>query len=306
MFVTSLVVILPLFWFYAHEPRTFLAPMERVSFLRVGFNGPIRPIDADLWNFAVKQLLTSAQVYTYMPLQYWYTPDAPILRPIFGTFFYVGLISLCLKTRDSRFVALVLWLLLFVLIGGLSENALAAQRYVAAAPACALLVGYGSHKIIDFFESRWQRQAKVIVGLSYMVVGVGMLSDLYFYYLEYRGIDLIENVASHGMIAQQLANHLEDQPEGTQVAFFGVPELGYYSIPSIQYLAPQVKGIDVPENWKSFDQATLSRKHIIFVFLPARTHEIETIKAEYPNGFLAEEKAWNRQTLFWIYDYTAD
>jgi hypothetical protein len=132
-----------------------------------------------------------------------------------------------------------------------------------------------------------------------------MISDLYFYYIEYQSIDRIEDVASHGIIAQQLANRLEDEPEGTQVAFFGVPELGYYSIPSIQYLAPQVKGIDVPVPWKSFDKTGLSSKHIIFVFLPERKKEIGIIKAEYPNGVLDEEKAWNNQVLFWVYDYTA-
>jgi hypothetical protein len=196
-------------------------------------------------------------------------------------------------------------LLLFILIGGLSESSLAAQRYVAAVPACALVVGYGLHKTTELIESLWQRPSKVILGLSAIVIGSAMISDLYFYYIEYQSIDRIEDVASHGIIAQQLANRLEDEPEGTQVAFFGVPELGYYSIPSIQYLAPQVKGIDVPVPWKSFDKTGLSSKHIIFVFLPERKKEIGIIKAEYPNGVLDEEKAWNNQVLFWVYDYTA-
>jgi hypothetical protein len=41
------------------------------------------------------------------------------------------------------------------------------------------------------------------------------------------------------------------------------------------------------------------------VFLPERETETGIIKVEYPNGVLDEEKAWNNQTLFWVYDYTA-
>jgi hypothetical protein len=113
----------------------------------------------------------------------------------------------------------------------------------------------------------------------------------------------IENISSHNAIAQHLANRLEGQPEGTQVAFFQIPAMGYYSIPSIQYLAPQVSGIDVPAPWTSFDETILNSSHIIFVFLPGRENEIAMVRAAYPSGALDSERAWNNQILFWVYDY---
>ena len=303
MFILSLVILFPLIWFYVHEPAQFLAPLARVSFLRESFNGPIRPVDGTLWKHVIKQMITSAQTYTYTSLEFWYTPETPILRPIFAFLFYMGLFFLFVKNRDSRFLALLLWLILFNLIGGLSENPQAAQRYVAVAPACALLVGYGLHKITEFFENLWHKHTKVITGLSYLILGTAMISDLYFYFIEYQGMHQIDNLASHGTVAQQLANHLERQPDGTQVAFFAKPDLGYYSIPSPQYLAPQVEGIDILVPWTSFDKTALSSDHIIFVFLPQRESELVTIMAEYPSGSLLEEKAWNQETLFWMYDY---
>jgi hypothetical protein len=303
MFAVAAAVLLPLAWFYIHQPNEFLAPMERVSFLRATFNGPPKVIEGPVWKFALQQILTGMKVFTYTPLQYYYATEAPILRPVYAAFFYLGLIFLLLRNKDSQLVLLLLWLITFGLIGGLSESALAAQRYVAATPACALVVGFGIHKLIETFESHWQKYAKVAAGLSYIMLGVAMVNDLYFYFVVYQSMEGIENINSHNAIAQHLANRLEDQPEGTQVAFFQIPDMGYYSIASIQYLAPQVNGIDVPAPWKSFDETILNSSHIIFVFLPGRENEIDEIKAEYPNGSLDSERAWNNQILFWVYDY---
>ncbi len=304
MFAITTAIVFPLVWFFTHEPSQFLEPITRASFLRKIFNGPPRMIEGPVWKFAVKQLLIGMQAYTYTALQSYYKPETPILRPLYATFFYIGLIFLLLRNRDSRFVLLLLWLIAFALIGGLSESAPAAQRYVAAAPACALIVGYGLHKITDVFEGPLRKYSRIVAGLSYVILGFAMISDLYFYFIEYQWLDRVENLTSNGTIAQQLANRLYDEPDGTQVAFFTMPFLRYSSTPSIRYLAPQINGVDVPPPWKSFDKTLLNGKHIIFVFLPGRESEINMVMAEYPNGFLDSEKTWSDQTLFWMYDYT--
>jgi len=303
MFAVAIAVLFPLGWFYMQEPNEFLAPIVRVSFLRVTFNGPARAIEGPLWKYAMQQIFVGIKAFTYTPILQHYTPETPILRPIYATFFYIGLIFLPLRYRDSRLVLILIWLLTFGLIGGLSESAPASQRYVAAAPACALVAGLGVYQVTDIFGRRWQKYSKVLAGLSYIIVGVAMISDLYFYFVEYRGMDQVSNIDTNGTIAQQLANRLKSEPDGTQIVFLGTGNLGYYSIPSIQYLAPQVKGIDVTTSWQSFDKTVLNGEHIIFVFLPQRRREISRIMAEYPNGSLESEKAWNNQVLFWIYDY---
>jgi 4-amino-4-deoxy-L-arabinose transferase-like glycosyltransferase len=305
MFAVAIAVVFPLVWFYIRQPNEFLAPIVRVSFLRETFNGPARVIEGPMWNYALQQILIGLKAFTYTPILQHYAPETPILRPIYATFFYIGLFFLFLRYRDSRLVLILFWLLTFGLIGGLSESAPASQRYVAAAPACALVVGLGIYEATHIFERGWPKYSTVAAGLGYIMIAVAMISDSYFYYVEYRGMDQISNIATNGTIAQQLANRLKGEPAGTQVAFFGTGNLGYYSIPSVQYLAPQVKGIDVATSWKSFDRTILSDRHIIFVFLPQRRGAIDRITTEYPNGSLETEKAWNNQILFWIYDYVS-
>ena len=302
-FAVMVVVLLPLLSFYVHQPQHLLEPIERVSFLRQTFGGAPVIIEGPVRKFIMQQVLVGMKAFAHTSIRNHYEPETPILRPLYAILFYIGLLFVVLRMKDGRFILLFLWLVTFGLIGGLSESAPSAQRYVAAAPVCALIIGFGMNRVVELFGSCLQKSSRLLAGLGYLIILAAMINDLYFYFIEYQNMEQIDNLASHGRIAQQLANHLDDQPEGTQVAFLAVQHMGYYSVPSIQYLAPQVKGIDVSVPWKSFDKTALNSKHIVFVVLPERETELDLIVKAYPQGSLLEEKAWNNQTLFWLYDY---
>lgn len=301
LFLVTMIVVMPLAWFYIHQPNQFLAPMARVSFLKT-VDQMMATTGEPAWRIIARQVGIGLQAYTIVPVRFWYTPETPILRPIFAAFFYLGFVLLLLKYRDSRLILLTLWLTAFGVIAGFSESAPAAQRYVASAPACALVVGLGLHGSTETLETLWQKFSKVFTALSYIVLCVAMVSDLYFYFFDYHSKESIDNLESNGMIAQHVADQVKDKPAGTQVAFFVVPNLGYYSIPSIQYLAPQVKGIDVPAPWSSFDKSQLNREHIVFVFPTGREQEVLEVTKEYPKGYLYSDTGWNGELLFWVYE----
>ena len=127
-----------------------------------------------------------------------------------------------------------------------------------------------------------------------------------FYFVEYRGMELIYNLDSPGAIAQKLATDLQDKSAGTQVVFLHHPLMGFYSIASLQYLAPQVKGIDAPEEWGTFDQKQLNGNTIIFVSLADNFDKMEPVQKDFPGGTLISKKAWNGEILFWLYEYRAN
>jgi 4-amino-4-deoxy-L-arabinose transferase-like glycosyltransferase len=301
MVMIAVVVVLPLTWYFIHQPNQFLAPMARVSFLRT-IDQMVATSGEPAWKILAEQIGIGLQAYTIVPVRFWYTPETPILRPISAALFYLGFVILLLRYRDSRSVLLGLWLIAFGVIAGLSESAPAAQRYAASAPACALIVGLGLHGSTEALEKVWQKYSKVFVGFSYAILCFAMLSDLYFYFIDYYGKDLMDNLESNGMIAQHVADEVKGKPAGTQVAFFTITNLGYYSIPSIQYLAPQVKGVDVPEPWSAFDKTQLNKEHIVFIFPPGREEEALDVTREYPNGYLYSETGVNGAVLFWVYD----
>lgn len=305
MVLIAIAIVLPLAAFYIKEPAQFLAPFQRVSVVGGWLEQRIAMTGQPAWQILLQQIGLGFQAYTLTPVIFWYSPETSILRPAGAVLFYIGLIFFLLQDRDSRFALLALWLIAFGFVGGLSESAPASQRYVAAAPVCALIVGYALHKSARIGEQLWPKLSKVFVTVVYVVLVLVMLSDLNFYFSEYTFMSQISNTASHGTIAQYIANYLQPKSADVQVAFFGSPVMGYYSIPSIQYLAPQVTGINISIPWAEYDRSNLTSQSIVFIFLPERQGELTRVMEEYPGGTLKVQQAWNSQILFWIYDYSA-
>ena len=303
--IIATVILAPLAWFYINEPHQFMAPIARVSILKGDLSVQSLLSNLSSWKVLLHQLAIGMEAYTYTPLLFWYAPDVPILRPIPVVLFYIGFLYLIIESRDSRLLLLSLWLIVFGIIGGLSDSAPAAQRYVASAPACALIVGYGLHKFGNTLENLWSKSARAITVLAFIVLGMTMISELYFYFIEYTSLNRIDNINSNGMIAQELANYLKDKPQDITVAFLGTSNMGYYSIPSTQYLLPHITGIEVPAPWESFDRSILNGSKLIFIFLPEREDEIEAVMKQYPNGKLEDKRSWNDQIIFQAYDLSA-
>jgi 4-amino-4-deoxy-L-arabinose transferase-like glycosyltransferase len=305
MGLLACAIVLPLACFYIKEPVQFTAPFQRVSILGGWLDQRVAITGEPAWQILLKQIGTGFQAYTLTPILFWYAPEIPLLQPIGATLFYLGLLFFIFQDTDSRFVILALWLLAFGFIGGFSESAPASQRYVAAAPVCALVVGYGLHKSAQVGEQLWPKLSKMFMVSTYVIMLLVMVIDLKFYFFEYTPKSEIQNMTSNGTIAQYIANYLQSKPDGVPVAFLGSPNMGYHSIPSIQYLAPQVAGINIAVPWAGYDHSGFAGPNIVFIFLPERQAEILPVMQAYPNGLLKVQQTRDGQILFWIYDYFA-
>jgi len=297
--VVALAIFIPLGLYYLSEPNALVAPFARVSIVKETFSS-----STSFWNFMFRLLPISLGAYTHTQLGFWYAPGVSVLRPVAATFFYIGLTFLLFHDRDSRFILLTLWLVAFSLINALSSHIPAAQRYVASAPACALVAGYGLHKVAETLAALWVRSRKVTATIAYLILVSIMVSDLWFYFVDYTRSTYLSEATSNGMIAHQFGDYLKGQSADTQVVFFGAPRLCYDS-PAILYLAPQIKGMNAPEDWATFDRSQLTSPKIIFVFLPEYRDEIGLIQEAYPGGMLKAETARNGEVLYWLYERIA-
>ena len=143
MFILTGIVILPLAWFYVKNPNTFLEPINRVALTSGWLRQEVINTNTPAWKIVLKQVGNAIGSFTYEPLRAWYTPDVPLLRPFAAGLFLIGIILLLFHRQKWHIIPIMLWLFAFMAIGGLSESTPASQRYVAAAPVCALLVGFG-------------------------------------------------------------------------------------------------------------------------------------------------------------------
>jgi hypothetical protein len=250
------------------------------------------------WLILLRQINLSFQGFTQIPLDMYYQPLTPLLRPISAFIFLLGLSLLLVRIRDRRAALLVLWIVSFGIMGGFSVNAPAAQRMVAVSPAVAIVIGYGLEQLATLMNLQLVRPAHwVTIVMLLFTIAVG-LDELRFYYFIYSNANVYGSPSD--FVAQKLADYLKIQEGSREVYFFG-GSMDYNSIPSIAYLAPQAKGFDMKNAWGSPDNPKVSCDKAIFVFLPEREADVHAVEASCPNGRLQEE-FYKGGALYWLYD----
>ena len=304
MLVCAMVVALPSFWDFARRPDEYLAPFRRFSIFgpwaanEIGATG--QPFVLVLLNQAVKGLGS----YTFLPLQAWYKPESPMLRWLPATGFILGVLLLAVRWREDRSRLLLLWLLAFVGIASLSDSTPAAQRLVAAAPACAIVIGFAVQQATGPIERRFPRRSMLVTTVA-VAIALGMaLDDVNFYFNVYTPRVPLELAHTNDAVAQALADSLRGKPADCQVVFLG-SGMGFYSIPSIQYLDPQITGVDISQPWGDAKNPKVAGNHLLFVFMPGRDPEIGAVEAAFPGGTLTTVPAVDGNPLYWSYEWQA-
>ncbi len=302
MGLVTLIVVLPLAWLYVMRPTEFMAPMQRVSIFGAWMKNEASSTGLPAWVIVLRQIGLGFLAFTNLPLQVWYTPGTPILRVLPGVAFLLGIAFLLLNVRESQTQMLFCWLFAFMVTGGLSESTPAAQRYIAAAPLCALIVGYSLDSFFSLLTRVWERWRKWF-NLLLVVVSLAICADdLWFYFKEY--IPHSDFGGDNTFVAQRLADYLQTRSNDWQVYFFGVPRMGYASIASLPYLAPHIKGHDMLYPWGDPQNPVPTGDHLIFVFLPGLENDLAGVESDYPGGHLIVQNGRTRKTLYYLYEVT--
>lgn len=300
MGVMVLVVLLPLANCYLRNPQELLAPMDRVSIFGPWLAEEVQITKWPAWRVVLEQVKKSLGAYTHVALRFWYEPGSPLLRPASATLFLLGLLLLLRRLRDDRLWLLALWLGSFLVVGALSTTTPAAQRFVGVAPLLAIIIGYALSELCGLLQSLWpnlQKPLSALALLSILLIGV---DELRFYYLTYTPASRFGD--ENGLVAQRLASYLKDQPASLRVLLWGAPRMGYYSISSLPYLAPQITGGDVQVGLSDEEMSALRGQPLALVFLPEQEASRQQAVRLLPGGNLIKEYNQDGQILYWLYD----
>ncbi len=246
----------------------------------------IRITGKPFWELIFEQISAGFQGFTHIPLRVWYEPGTPLLRPYAAIAFFMGLISLAVKPKDDRSLLLAIWLIAGGLSISFSESAPAAQRFVSVAPAAAILVGVGITEFFSQVGKIWPRISRLLMFVSLLAVLAISLDEFRFYFFEYAPTSQFGG--DHTLIAQDLADLLQQRGSEWKVLFFGFPEMGYHSIMSLPYLAPHIQGIDFSSVSELPPDLRVIGDHLILVFLNPHEVDLRFILKKYPGGTLRE------------------
>lgn len=297
----ALIVVLPLALFYFKFPNEFFAPMNRVTIFGSWLEVTAANAGQSQWLTLLLQILRGLLGYVEIPLRAWYTPGVPLLRTLPGIIFLLGLVLMLLRLKDNRSQLLVIWLFWMGITVGLSESTPAAQRYVAAAPAIALLIAFSLMRLGELLGKLWPNRLRWIQAGLLVVVILLAADDARFYYLDYTPRSDFSGF--NGLVAQRLADRLENEPAGTELVFCGYPAMGYDSIGSLPYLAPHIHYYNVFYPWGSPETPQPAGDHVLFAFLPDHDENKAAVQAQYPGGTWQEWFTPIGEPLMWVYEY---
>lgn len=304
MGLVALTVMMPLAWYYLGHSDEFWAPLRRVTVLGGWMQNEVRITGLPAWRVLLHQLGLGFQGFAHIPLRMWYQPGTPLLRFIPAVLFFIGLGLLLRKPRHSSTLLLTFWVLAFGIMNAFSESAPAAQRYVGVAPAAAMLVAYGLAESGSLLSDLWPRYRHAITYAALIFVLLLSLDELRFYFREYTPKSDLGG--ENTLVAARLADYLQTKSGDWQVAFFGGDRMGYYSIASLQYLAPHIEGVDINHPWGSPENPRLQDGSIIFVFLPEMQADLGSVKADFPGGRAHQERTADGILLYWIYEFASE
>jgi hypothetical protein len=295
MMAAALVVALPLLLYFQANPNEFQAPLQRVTIL----DGWLAAQPGSPLLIVLGQMRDTALGFTYLPLRLLYDAGAPLLLPISAALFTLGLLW-ALVHFDLRHLLLLLPLVAVVVLGGFSQSPPASQRYILAAPFVAILVALPLVAASGWLVQAWPRWRPLPLLAVAVLMALMAWSNLRFYFVTVAGDYVLGG--NNTLAATRVALYLREQEPVPEVYFFGAPRMGYYSLATIPYLAPEIEAIDViepldaPPAWPVVPPAR-------FIFLPEREAELAFVRAAYPGGQWTWMADKSGMPLFLVYEW---
>jgi hypothetical protein len=131
-----------------------------------------------------------------------------------------------------------------------------------------------------------------------LAMGLLMLVDLNYYFRQIYPAYVLGG--GNTVAATAIAEDLRGQ-EPADVYFLGFPRMGYFSLSTIPYLAPQMRGTDLIEPLTEPADIPLTGPSL-FVFLPERLGELLFVEQSYPGGRYREVSGPDGTLLYAVYE----
>jgi 4-amino-4-deoxy-L-arabinose transferase-like glycosyltransferase len=291
---TAVLTVLPLALYFAGHWSEFQAPLNRVTIWGERLTSMAAASGQSQILIVLKQMGLTAMGFTHEPLRLLYQPGVPLLMPLMAGLFLVGL-AWALLHFDERYGLLSLPLLGVVFLGGFSQDPPASQRFVVAMPATAVLVALPLSLLGEWLQKLW-RDGKGWIWLGTAV----LLSTLAFIDITFYFSELYDTYTLGGLntaVATDIALSLQTEAEPPDVYFFGFPRMGYFSLATIPYLAPDVKAVDVIEPLTAPPEWEIE-KPTQFIFLPDRLDELDFVWEAYETAVYEEVRNEESQLLY--------
>ncbi|MHB9031586.1 MAG: glycosyltransferase family 39 protein [Anaerolineae bacterium] len=249
----------------------------------------------------IEQFLKSALAFNLYPDRTPnYDPGMPLMQFGMAICFVFGLITSLAYPRRRLNVLLLAWFLAVVIVGGmLLDNPPNSGRFVLLIPVVLLLAALGLEAILDLLAVLLAQPRWLATLAAVSLALVMSYASLRFYFVTYAPS------ATYGgqntEVADAVGYYLQALGPSYRCYFFGAPRM-FYNFGTIRYLAQGVVGLDAPADPAAPLDWINAQGHSVFVFVPERFAEIETMMRLYPGGTVRQKLSVRADPLFYSYE----
>jgi hypothetical protein len=286
------IVGAPIIQYGVRFPDEFNARINQVGIIQSGWiEQAVEARGESVAAVLYDQFRRAALAFNYYPDRtVWYGLRQPLLNPLFGTVFLLGIgfgtLRLLGRGADSRLAPVVAWWWGGMILGGmLTESPPSSQRLITLAIPVCFFIALALWEIILLA----QRGVAGVSGKALLILSVILfgLSSLITYFLEYTPQRIFGG--PNAELATEIAPYLREHTADNRFYFVGAPWV-YWGIGTLPYLVPDADATDVTGPVEEFISLgnVMPEKDAVFIFIPQRIGELELVQKTFPNGAQTE------------------
>jgi 4-amino-4-deoxy-L-arabinose transferase-like glycosyltransferase/sugar lactone lactonase YvrE len=280
--VASLLVFAPLGWYASRNTKAFRARSETVSVVR----GRSRAEAMRLLRENVEKHLLMFN-YHGDPNGRHNLPSEPMLDPLSGVFFVLGLGYSLYRWRRPKCFLLIVWFGLMLLMGILSLEYEAPQAYrtIGIIPALCALAGLAIGKIWEAFLEGFGRACERYFGAALLIPLVLIARSNYDTFFNKQAKDFAV-WAAYSSTETEIARFLQSLPGDYDVHISPI----YIGHPTIRFLVPRYEGGKPFDLMNDVPVKGNVDKDMVYILERSFDYVVPILQACYPGGvFKAEE-----------------
>jgi hypothetical protein len=300
--LAALAPALPLLAYFARRPADMMARWSWLGIFPSGWVAQqVEQTGRSTLSVLVDQFLKAALSFNYtVDPSFHYRPGIPLFQFVPSVFFVFGLAYALAHWRRRGYFILAAWLLLdFVLGGMLLMDPPWSPRLVIAIPPALICMVLGVVQVCGYVQRALRRPQVLMWALSLALVLATGYGSLRFYFHDYTAGRVLRD--PNNEVANDLGRYLRTLGPDYQCYFFGAPRV-YVGHPPIPFLSQGARAMDVagpPDEKLAFVDPTYDA---VFVILPERMAEMETVRRRYPQGALREFRDERGEMRFTAYE----
>jgi 4-amino-4-deoxy-L-arabinose transferase-like glycosyltransferase len=287
-----LIVAAPMLQYAARFPDDFNARINQVGIIQSGWLAQeVEILEEPTWKILLDQFQrASLAFHYYSDRTVWYGLREPLLDPLFGGLFLLGLFYGIMQMFDRkvgpRIAPMMAWWWGGILLGGmLTESPPSSQRLITLAVPVSFFIAYAMWELVRLVRQalRWRLTDPLLVIFTLMFIFISLTTYFNVYTPQriYGG--------QNAEMATGIAPILNGWKQDHRFYFVGAPSM-FWGFATLPYLVPDADARDILQPMTNPISSNLlpQNKGAVFIVLPQRMTELDLLMEAFQGGELLE------------------